>query len=84
MAELASIVLEARPHDEAVVVVAASVQGPIGEIVIDTSVRGDDSVRGERLHVFGQRDGVDSSFGLYAVESTALCWRGSDAAGLCV
>lgn len=85
--DLALIVIEARaPDDARVVVVAdATVSNDIGEMAFDVfPTEGDDSVRGERLRIFGQLDGATGPFSLYSVEATALCWRGADAAGLCV
>lgn len=87
IADLGAIVIDARAPSSAVtVVVDAPVPGDelIGEMTIDVFVPHDDSVRGERLHVFGQRLGTSSDWSLYAVESTSLCWRDADAMGLCV
>jgi hypothetical protein len=81
---LATTVLSLRPGTDSVVVAAAWDATPIGEITVDVFTEGDDAIRGERLVVFGQRLDDDSPFSLYAVESTYLCWRGADAAGLCV
>ena len=55
-----------------------------GEIAIDVFFPNDDSIRGNRLLIVGQRDGPDRDFGLYSVEATSLCWRGVDPAGLCI
>lgn len=83
MEELADLVLALSPADDAVVIAAATVGGEFGEITIDAFDDGDDAIRGRRLHIFGQRAG-GSAFSLYAVESTSLCWRAVDGAGLCV
>jgi uncharacterized protein YraI len=90
MEELAQIVVAARwpelgGDDVVVVVDAGGVSGDIGEISLDVlPAEGDDSVRGERLVVFGQRDGGAGPFSLMAGEVTMICWRGADPSGLCV
>jgi hypothetical protein len=63
------------------VVSAGPTVGDLGEIVLDVRSAGDDSVFGERLHVFGtpQTEG----FVLKSVELTVLCSRGVSA-GRCV
>lgn len=72
-------------HDEPVsritLTVAPSV-GDLGEVIYDVVGFADDSVRGVRLHVFGEPDG--DGFTLRAVEGTVFCGRGVDGAGLCV
>lgn len=85
MSELMSIVL-ASFDDVATTVVLSSDEGSSnGEQVVDVfPTEGDDSVRGYRLAVFGQRDRGSAPFALSAVELTHLCWRGVDAVGLCV
>ena len=84
MDELAALVVSLRPGGESVVVAPASPGTPIGDITVDVFEPGDDAIRGERLVVFGQRLDDDSPFSLYSVESTSICWRAADAAGLCV
>ena len=88
MEELGRLVVEARLgpglQGRSVIVATGKPGETIGEITIDVLVSGDDSVRGERLVVFGQRSQDGSGFSPYDVESTVLCWRGADADGLCV
>lgn len=84
MEELASLVVELRGAGEHVVVAPPGEAEGIGEVLIDRFVEGDDAIRGERLRIFGQRLEEGGSFGLYAVESTSLCWRAVDDEGLCV
>ncbi len=65
---------------EWVVSVAPSV-GDLGEVTYDVVDFEDDSVRGARLHVFGEP--AEGGFVLRSVELTVLCSRGvSD--GLCI
>ena len=82
--ELAAEVARLRGADEMVVVVAPSEGTTTGEVVIDAFMFGDDSVRGERILVAGQRSDGDTVWGLYTAEATTLCWRGVDANSLCV
>lgn len=66
-----------------IVVVAAPSVGDVGEVTLDVVGYPDDSVLGERLHVFAEPDPGGESFTLRSVESTTLCRRGvSD--GRCV
>jgi hypothetical protein len=65
---------------EWVVSVAPSV-GDLGEVTYDVVGFEDDSVRGARLHVFGEP--ADGGFVLKAVELTVLCSRGTSD-GLCI
>jgi hypothetical protein len=87
MAELGKMVAEAlsseEPPSDIVEVVEASF-GDLGEVTFDVVGLGDDSVRGLRLHVFG--DASDGGFTLRTVEQTVLCdpSRGVDADGFCV
>lgn len=89
MLDLGMMVADLRkstePASRIVVVVAPTVSDDlIGEITIDVVGLGDDAVRGERLHVFG--DGFDQGgegFSLDAVEMTLLCARGVTDDGLC-
>jgi hypothetical protein len=55
--------------------------GDLGEITLDVATTGDDSVAGQRIHVFGTP--IDEAFVLKSVESTVLCSRGVSA-GRCV
>lgn len=87
MTELGRMVAEALasedPPSDIVEVVEASV-GDLGEVTFDVVGLGDDSVRGLRLHVFGEPS--DGGFTLRTVEWTVLCdpSRGVDADGSCV
>ena len=77
--------LSSDAEGTAIVVQAPGVAGDIGDIVVDVLLaEPDDAVRGVRITVFGQRDAASGPFSLYAVEATALCWRGADEAGLCI
>lgn len=85
MEELVDQVLALRGGDDATVIsVGLSEDGLFGEAALDVFTGPDDSIRGERLRVFGQRIDAGGPFGLYAVEATPICWRGVDQAGLCV
>ncbi len=84
IATLAMTVAQIRDADRVVVVVAPSDDGLHAEIVLDVFVHHDDAIRGERLLVVGQRSEAGGELALFVVESTALCWRGVDASGLCV
>jgi hypothetical protein len=64
------------------VVSGAPTSGDLGEMTIDVTGSEDDSVRGGRIHVFGQP--VDDGFALHSVEVTPLCARGVDGDGHCV
>jgi hypothetical protein len=84
MLELGLLVAESLasdlPTDQ--VVSAAPTTGDLGEVSIDVTGSEDDSVRGGRIHVFGQR--VDDGYSLHSVEVTPLCARGADGDGHCV
>lgn len=86
MEALGRLVAEQRASDEPpsrIVVVDGPSVGDLGEVTIDVIGFGDDSVGGERLHVFGEPDPSGDGFTLRSVEATLLCTRGvSD--GLCV
>lgn len=85
MDELTTTVLAIFDSDSTTVTVSSSEDTVGGEQVIDAFYEeGDDSMRGFRLHVFGQRDSDSGPFSLYAVEQTQLCWRGVDPQGLCI
>ena len=58
--------------------------GDLGEITLDVIGMGDDSILGERLHVFGDPDPGGESFTMRTVERTLLCARGVGDDGLCV
>ena len=86
MTELGKMVAEALssedPPSDIVEVVEASL-GDLGEVTYDVVGLGDDSVRGVRLHVFGEPS--DGGFTLRTVEQTVLCdpTRGVDEDGIC-
>lgn len=66
-----------------VTVVDGPAVGDLGEIVVDVTGLADDSVGGERLHVFAQPGTAGGEFVVSTVEATVLCLRGvSD--GLCL
>lgn len=73
---------EGEPEPRIVVVDGPSV-GDLGEVTVDVLGYPDDSVLGERLHVFAEPDPGGEGFTVRTVESTTLCRRGvSD--GRCV
>jgi hypothetical protein len=75
-----SIVAEAP--DASVVMSAAPTVGDLGEVTYDIVGFGDDSVRGTRIHVFGQPEG--DGFVLKTVEASPFCSRGVDSDGVCI
>lgn len=83
---LAQQVVEQRnPHAEAdltVVVVDGPHTGDLAEITVDVLGLMDDSVIGERLHIFAHPDG--SRFSVRTVEATTLCSRGVTDDRLCI
>lgn len=86
MTELGRLVAEAAASDDPpsrIVNVVEESIGDLGEVTFDVVGLGDDSVRGVRLHVFGER--VDTSWRLRTVEQTILCdpARGVDDEGIC-
>ncbi|MGI9585293.1 MAG: hypothetical protein ACR2N7_06850, partial [Acidimicrobiia bacterium] len=85
MDELTATVLATLDDTDSTVTVASSSEASVGEQVVDVfPAEGDDSVRGYRLYVFGQREAGSGPYSLYAVERTLLCWRGVDPTGLCI
>ncbi len=85
MLDLGRIVAEARASDQPpsrITVTVAPTAGDLGEVTYDVVGLGDDSVFGERLHVFGRQLG--QGFSLASVERTHLCARGATDDGLCV
>ena len=72
---------EAEPAPRVVVVDGPTV-ADLGEVVVDVLGYPDDSVYGERLHLFAEEEGSES-FRLRTVEATTLCRRGIDAEGRC-
>ncbi len=84
MLDIGLIVAETFASDEPpsnIVMTVAPTVGDLGEVTYDVIGIGDDSVRGFRVHVFGQPD--DETFQIKSVEVTTLCGRGVTADGLC-
>ena len=83
MLELGLIVAEGIAGDSSadIVMSVAPTVGDLGEVTFDVTGFEDDSVRGSRLHVFGQP--IDEAFLLASVEETVICARGVDA-GVCI
>ena len=83
MLELGLIVAEGIAGDTSadIVMSVAPTVGDLGEVTFDVTGFEDDSVRGSRLHVFGQP--IDEAFLLASVEETVICARGVDA-GACI
>jgi hypothetical protein len=87
MAELGLIVAEAFPATDRPLRVrmsGAPSVGDVGEVIYDVVGFADDSVRGLRLHVFGQPAENGEGFTLMTVEATSLCARGVTGEGLCI
>ncbi len=72
---------EGAPEPRVVIVDGPSV-GDLGEVTVDVLGYPDDSVYGERLHLFAEEEGGES-FRLRTIEATTLCRRGVDAEGRC-
>jgi len=87
MLELGQIVADARasiePQSRITVTIAPTV-GDLGEVTYDVVGIGDDSVLGERLHVFGQPTESGDGFSLMAVEAEIMCIRGVTPEGICI
>lgn len=88
LVDLAEAVAEARaPGGEGptprVTIVDGPTVGDLGEVTVDVLGYADDSVAGERLHVFATEDTQGDAFLLRTVEATVLCARGVSG-GLCV
>ena len=87
--EIGAIVIEARSRfadpTPSAVVVDGPTSGDLHEITYDLLGFGDDSVLGERLHLFiAEGDGAGDPLGLKSVEVTYLCARGTGGGtGLC-
>jgi hypothetical protein len=79
---VAAEVASTEPPSDIVIVSAPQSTDDGGEVIVDVIGLGDDSVAGERLHVFAMRNG--DTFALRSVESTVLCARGVADGGLCV
>lgn len=86
MDELARLVIGLLSVDsEQLVIVADAGSDDLTDVAVDVLPEDmDDSVRGRRLRIFGQRDGGEGPYSLYGVEATSLCWRGADELGQCV
>lgn len=87
MLDLGRIVAEAKASDQPpsrITVTVAPTAGDLGEVTYDVVGFGDDSVLGERLHVFGRPLDNGQGFSLASVERTYLCARGATDDGLCV
>lgn len=84
MEELADLVAEQRASEEpasTIEVVDGPHEGDLFEIIVDVVGMGDDSVLGERLHIFAVAEG--EGYQVRTVESTLLCIRGVSE-GLCL
>lgn len=85
MTELGQIVAALFSSEEpqsSLVEVVDEMVGDLGEITFDVLGFGDDSVRGVRLHVFGEP--FEGGFALRSLEVTYLCGRGVTDEGICV
>lgn len=85
MPELGLLVAEhivADNPDASFVMSAPASVDDLGEVTYDIVGFGDDSVRGTRIHVFGEP--VDNGFALHSVEATPFCSRGVDPDGVCL
>ena len=86
MEELARLVVGLLSGDgEQLVIVGDAGSDDLTDVSVDVLPEDiDDSVRGHRLRIFGQRDGEAGPYSLYGVEATSLCWRSADELGQCV
>jgi hypothetical protein len=87
MLDLGALVATTRASEDppsTITVSAGPLVGDLGEVTYDVVGLGDDSVLGERLHVFGQPLVSGEGFELKSVEGTALCGRAVTSDGLCV
>ncbi len=87
MLQLGTVVARSRastdpPSD--IVVTGGPDVGDLGEITVDVIGMGDDSILGERLHIFGEPGAGGESFTMRTVERTLLCARGVGDDGLCL
>ena len=87
MTELGRIVTESMRSPEAeriprIVIVVDETVGDLGEVTFDLIGLADDSLRGYRVHVFGEP--VPDGFVLRNVEVTNLCARGVGEGRLCL
>jgi len=86
MLDVAEAVAAARVGDAPAprtAVVAGPTVGDLGEVTVDVIGFADDSLKGERLHVFASELDSGEGFVVRTVEATALCARGVTADGLC-
>lgn len=86
MEALGQAVADTYPEDEKrlrVRMSGAPSVGDLGEVIFDVVGFPDDSVYGQRLHVFGEPL-EDGGFELKSVEATVLCSRGVTDEGLCI
>lgn len=87
MIDLAEAVADLRASVEPpsrIVIVEDPTVGDLGEIKVDVIGLGDDSVGGERLHIFAMPGDGGEGFSLRSVESTTLCLRGVSDDLLCL
>ena len=85
MTELGRVVAEQFVSEDVesdVVKVIDETVGDLGEVTFDVVGMADDSVRGVRLHVFGEP--FEGGFALRTLEVTYLCGRGVTEDGVCV
>jgi hypothetical protein len=82
--DLGRMVARERDGDDnaPIVIVDGPTEGDVGEVTVDLVESGDDSVGGERLKVFAERD--RGGYRLRSVEATTFCRRGVTAERLCV
>jgi hypothetical protein len=81
MRQLGETVAAMRASDDprsSIVVVDGPQVGDLAEITVDVIGFGDDSVGGERLHIFAEPDEGGEGFVLRTVERTVLCSRAVD------
>ncbi len=87
MIDLGTEVAELRSSDDVdsrIVLSVAPTVGDLGEVTFDVIGLADDSLYGERLHIFARQDENGEGFSLVSVERRDLCGRGLSATGLCV
>lgn len=85
--DLGMAIAERRASDEPasdIVVVVPPSMGDLGEVTIDVIGFGDDSVGGERLHVFAASEDGGDTYYVQSVERTVMCARGIGGGGLCL
>jgi hypothetical protein len=85
LTELGRIVARHRAGDDPeaqIVIVDGPTEGDLGEVTVDVIGLGDDSVGGQRLHVFAERS--SGRFTVRTVEATIFCRRGITDDRVCV